>query len=46
MAGKCCANLERDAREDQLLAAARGDGLSDLGIIERVDRRAIDDNGR
>jgi hypothetical protein len=26
----------------QILAASRGDGLGDLGIVERVDRRAIE----
>jgi hypothetical protein len=30
-------DFEGDAREDQLLAAGRRDGLSDFWIVERVD---------
>src|SRR6476659_1626677 len=41
--GKRRADFKRDAREDQLLAAGRGDGLGDLRIVERVHGRAIDD---
>ena len=41
--GERRADFEGDAREDQLLAAGRGDGVGDLRIVECVDQRAIDD---
>ena len=35
--GERRADFEGDAREDQLLAAGRGDGLGNIRIVERVD---------
>jgi hypothetical protein len=37
LVGERRTDFEGDAREDQLLAAGRRDGLSDFWIVERVD---------